>query len=84
MPVRWVPPEPLLTYQGVTIYHAYDEDSDVVLCYWYTTSEDEDPASEFNVRDLPGYNAREDTGWDSHARVIRQAIEAGLLRTDES
>jgi hypothetical protein len=86
MPWQWVAPEAFLTYRAVRIVHAYkDELSDVPLEFWYSTSTTAEPGSpyEFDVRDLAGYSSQ--VGEDEvseHKRVIKAAIDAGLLRVD--
>ena len=86
MPWQRIEPEVFLTHRGVRIFHAYkDELSDVPLEFWYSTSSAAEPGSpyEFDVRDLPGYRSRYRADEVSkHKRVIKSAIDAGLLQSD--
>ena len=86
MPWEWIEPEEFLTHCGVRIFHAYkDEFSDVPLEFWYSTSSTAEPGSpyEFDVRDLADYRSRCGTEEVSeHERVIKAAIDAGLLKAD--
>lgn len=70
MPNSWVEPDIFLTYQGVTVYHAYKEDiSEDRLFYWYQVDVTEQiPA--FDIRDLPEY-----TPGLAHDEIFRRAIE---------
>jgi hypothetical protein len=85
MPWQWKPEE-FLAYRGVRIFHAYkDEYSDIPLEFWYSTSSTGAPGSphEFDVRDLPGYRGRTpEQELSKHQRVIRAAIDAGILSID--
>lgn len=86
MPWKWIEPEAFLTHRGVRIFHAYkDELSDVPLEFWYSTSSTAGPGSpyEFDVRDLPGYRSRYRADEVSeHERLIKAAIDTGLLQSD--
>ena len=86
MPWEWIEPEGFLTHRGVRIFHAYkDELSDVPLEFWYSTCSTAELGSpyEFDVRDLPGYRSRYRADEVSeHERVIRAAIDTGLLQSD--
>jgi hypothetical protein len=84
MPYQWIDPELFLEHQGVAIYHCYDDYGE--LCgYWYTTDPADDNCvwvpsntTQFDVRDLSsGELDANDT--HTHATIIRQAIEAGLI-----
>lgn len=83
---QWIEPKEFLTYRGVRIFHAYkDELSDVPLEFWYSTSSTAGPGSpyEFDVRDLADYRSRYRADEVSeHERVIKAAIDTGLLQSD--
>ncbi|MFH1742438.1 MAG: hypothetical protein ABIH23_25825 [bacterium] len=86
MPWEWSEPEEFLTHRGVRISHAYKDDlSDIPLEFWYSTSSTAEPGStyEFDVRDLAGYRSRSRADeFLEHERLIKAAIDAGLLRPD--
>ena len=84
MPYEWVEPDLFLEYQGVAVYHCYD-DNDIVSSYWYTTASSDDnrdwpqpETAQFDARELPdlGLDANDPA---NHAAIIRGAIEAGLI-----
>jgi hypothetical protein len=84
MPYQWIDPDLFLEYEGVAVYHCYDDGS-TVSTYWYTTDAADcnsdaplPAAAQFDVRELPalGLDAADLT---THAGIIRHAIEAGLL-----
>ena len=84
MPYQWIDPELFLEFEGVAVYHCYD-DVDTVSSYLYTTDVTdcnykfpETDNAQFDVRDLP--NLGLDAGdRRNHARIIRHAIGEGLL-----
>jgi hypothetical protein len=86
MSLQWIEPEKFLRHNGVRIFHAYkDEFSDIPLESWYSTSSTAEHGSsyEFDVRELEGYRSQSDVGNKSeHKRVIKAAIDAGLLQSD--
>ena len=85
MPLEWKEPEEFLEFDGVKIFHTYKDDlSDIPQSYWYSTCDtDVDSEYEFDVRDLPEYDARRDVGnFDEHRKAIRAAISAGLLESE--
>lgn len=85
MVAGWRNPERFLRYKKITIFHAYkDEYCDTPLEFWYSTCALAAPDSdyEFDVRDLPGFVAREPKDPLEHKKVIRRAIDSGLLRAD--
>lgn len=84
MPYKWVEPEFFVEVDGVAVYHCYD-DVGVRSWYWYTTDVHDDntvwtksDTAQFDVRDLSdlGLDAHD---FDTHARIIEQAIQAGLV-----
>jgi hypothetical protein len=69
-----------LEHNGVTIYHAYkNDDYSQPYTQWYSLGPQDD-AEEFDVRELPGYDPAANDS--DHPRVIRLAIEAGLLKQE--
>lgn len=76
-------PAPCITHRDMVVFHAYkDEYSDIPLEYWYSTSDQELPGSEyeFDVRDLRRliiqrfpYASVDDL------YVVRKAIDEGIL-----
>lgn len=77
MPTIQVSAPILLSYKGVTIFHAYRESDDNIdspLTYHYSLS----PSGEldFDVRDLPAYSAEVKL---SHEFVIRAAIDSNVF-----
>ncbi|MBN1392563.1 MAG: hypothetical protein JW947_07150 [Sedimentisphaerales bacterium] len=86
MSLQWIEPEEFLRHKGIRIFHAYkDEFSDIPLEFWYSTSSTAEPGSpcEFDVRELEDYRPQNDTGGKSeHKRVIKAAIDIGLLQSD--
>lgn len=84
MPDEWTDPEPFLEYEGVTVFHCYDDDNMVSL-YWYTTDASDcnidSPVTEsiqFDVRDLPNLGLDIDNR-QNHPAIIRSAIQNGLI-----
>ncbi len=84
MPYQWIEPDLFVEVEGVAVYHCYDDSAEVCE-YWYTTEPEDDNIDwattdngQFDVRELPalGLNVRDP---DSHAKIIEQAIRAGLL-----
>ncbi|MCB0172892.1 MAG: hypothetical protein KDJ97_20340 [Anaerolineae bacterium] len=84
MPYRWIDPELFLEFAGVAVYHCY-EDEGPVSYYWYTTDPQDDDrvwghpdSAQFDVRTLPdlGLDVKD---FETHAAIIRQAIQAGLI-----
>lgn len=76
-------PEPFVTHLGVTIYHAYkDEFSEIPLDYWYSTSEDALPGSEyeFDIRELRSFfKSTIRTQFVDDKELIQFAIERNFL-----
>jgi len=84
MPYQWIDPELFLEFEGVAVYHCYDDGS-MISGYWYTTDITdcnykfpETNTAQFDVRDLP------DLGLDAgdqkhHAPIIQHAISEGLI-----
>jgi hypothetical protein len=84
MPYQWVEPELFLEFEGVAVYHCYD-DNGRVSYYWYTTDPSDDncdfakpDSAQFDVRDLPnlGLDVKD---FENHAAIIRHAIQVGLI-----
>lgn len=86
MPMKWSEPEKFVDFLGVKIFHTYkDELSDIPQSYWYATSDTAatDSDYEFDVRDLPAYEPRNDKGdFEEHRKAIRVAITSGILISD--
>jgi hypothetical protein len=86
MSLQWIEAEEFLRHNGVRIFHAYkDELSDIPLEFWYSTSSTAESGShyEFDVRELFGYRSKNDKdNMSEHERVIKAAIDAGLLQSD--
>jgi hypothetical protein len=84
MPYQWIDPELFLEFEGVAVYHCYDDGS-MISRYWYTTDVTdcnykfpETDTAQFDVRDLP--NLGLDAGDQrNHAPIIRHAISQGLI-----
>ena len=74
MPMSWVEPEVFVEHKGLTVYHAYKDDTDQRLEYSYQTDLGEDSEYEFNVMDLPCYDDEL-----SHEEIIKKAIDDGIL-----
>jgi hypothetical protein len=84
MPDEWTDPELFLEYEGVTVFHCYDDDH-MVSRYWYTTDASDcnidSPVTEraqFDVRDLPDLDLDTDNR-QHHPVIIRNAIQKGLI-----
>lgn len=80
---EWVPAEVFLEHSGVTIYRAYnDGDFDEPLSYWFAM--DQYGEANFDVRDLDVPSGRllrtDEVDFED---VLRDAIDAGLLRNKE-
>lgn len=83
---EWVPADVALVHNDVTIYHAYDEDYyDEPLYYWFTLDAHATTDEAFDVRDLdvPAASARVGTAAEWVMQALREAIEAGLLKTEQ-
>lgn len=84
MPIGWIQPDLFLRHQGVAVYHVYrnDEYEQGPREYWFTTDkyggDYNDPCS-FDVRELSTFAADK-----PHDKIIREAIEAGVLPLEES
>lgn len=79
---NWVAPDVLLTHKGVTIYHIYknDDSENRIRCFeygWVEDCSDYDTCTSFDVRELPN-----PAGHVEHARIIRDAIDAGIITKD--
>jgi hypothetical protein len=73
---EWVEPEVALEYNGVTIYHVYKNDElDIRLTYWFTTSWEEREHADFDVRDIPGWDNKKENIEDT----LKLAIDKGWL-----
>lgn len=84
MPYQWIDPDLFLEYEGVAVYHCYDDD-DMVSTYWYTTEitdcnvdAPELEGFQFDVRDLPNLGLDADDP-NNHEAVIRHAISEGII-----
>jgi hypothetical protein len=77
MPMQWTPPMRFIEIDGErAVYHVYkDQDIELPREYWYTTDEMEDPAWEFDIRELSQYNR-----YISHEFIIRRAVQEDDLK----
>lgn len=89
MPYMWVEPDIFLEYEGVTVYHTYEDERGME--YWYTTDLLQDDVGGdpndciFDVRDANNYAGRQfDVNNDEGRReAIKNAIAMGWLVQDE-
>jgi hypothetical protein len=89
MPYEWVDPEELLTESEITVYHCYKNNT--VMSYWFTVDaadcDDDSPgyddddgySRQFDVRDLPAVEKRDEDHWEWCRDTIRSAIQAGVI-----
>ena len=84
MPYQWVDPELFLEYEGVAVYHCYD-DGETINAYWYTTDVTDcdleypnSDSAQFDVRELPNLSLDADDP-KNHTTIIQTAIIEGLI-----
>lgn len=76
MPYTFIPPEPFLRYQGVTIYYLDEGDGPATYAYTPGAYQNDHETLAFDVRDLPVPDAADP---EDHAALIRAALDAGLI-----
>ncbi len=75
MPYIWTEPAPVLTHQGVTVYHVYKNDfwdAGAYECQYRTDVTEESDC--FDIRDLESY--RPDM---EHIDILKLSIERGEI-----
>ena len=81
---KYIKPERLTTFRGVSVYYTYkDGCADEPSFFWFALSDEEDGATDFDIRDLP--EAADLSAWpDKQAlrSIFRAAIKAGHLTTE--
>ena len=75
----YVEPELFLFHNDIAVYHMYKNDdvNNGPYSYWFTT-DDQDGSTEFDVRDLPGWDKDKST-LANRREVLAAAIDAGII-----
>jgi hypothetical protein len=86
--IVYCPAEVFMVHNGVTVYHVYknDDPDQGTRMYWFDTNEDSQDEGGFDTRDLArtlGIDDNSSTLDEYNKRIIRAAIESGLLPMEE-